>query len=208
MEPLGEVALCDGYTPAPVLNLAAPTDPGWIGAALAELDEVLLDHAHCERKAAGMALRLMFRYPDRAYLHDALSRLAREELAHYEEVLRALAARGQEMRRQRPSAYAGRLYGCVRGHEPERLIDTLLVCALIEARSCERFRLLAEAVEDPALASLYRGLLASEARHHNAYLELAVRGEDEAPVRKRLSELALLEAEILAAPSARVRMHS
>jgi tRNA-(ms[2]io[6]A)-hydroxylase len=83
-----------------------------------------------------------------------------------------------------------------------------LVCALIEARSCERFQLLAEAVEDPALASLYRGLLASEARHHSAYLELAVRAEDEAPVRKRLGELALLEAEILAAPSARVRMHS
>jgi tRNA-(ms[2]io[6]A)-hydroxylase len=191
-----------------VLNLATSTDPGWVVKALADLDEVLLDHAHCERKAAGMALRLMFRYPDRAFLHDPLSRLAREELAHYEEVLRVLESRGGSIRRQRPSPYAGRLYHCVRSAEPERLIDTLLVCALIEARSCERFQILADAVDDAGLRSLYTGLLACEARHHGAYVELAQRVGEEASVRVRLQELSEREAEILADPPSMVRMHS
>jgi tRNA-(ms[2]io[6]A)-hydroxylase len=191
-----------------VLNLASRTDPGWVEIALSDLDELLLDHAHCERKAAGMALRLMFRYPDRPFLHDPLSRLAREELAHYEEVLRVLAARGGSMRRQRPSPYAGRLYHCVRSAEPKRLVDTLLVCALIEARSCERFQLLADAIADPSLRALYKGLLASEARHHGSYLELAVQASDESSARARLLELAEREAEIIADPSPRVRMHA
>jgi tRNA-(ms[2]io[6]A)-hydroxylase len=191
-----------------VLNLASRTDPGWVEIALSDLDELLLDHAHCERKAAGMALRLMFRYPDRPFLHDPLSRLAREELAHYEEVLRVLAARGGSMRRQRPSPYAGRLYHCVRSAEPERLVDTLLVCALIEARSCERFQLLADAIAEPSLRALYKGLLASEARHHGSYLELAVQASDESSARARLLELAEREAEIIADPSPMVRMHA
>jgi len=197
-----------GYTRRAVLNLASTTDPGWVETALSDLDELLLDHAHCERKAAGMALRLMFRYPDRPFLHDPLSRLARDELAHYEEVLRVLAARGGSIRRQRPSPYAGRLYHYVRSAEPERLVDTLLVCALIEARSCERFKLLAEAVDDPSLRALYSGLLESEARHHGSYLELAVQASDESSARGRLLELAQREAEIIADPSSMVRMHA
>ena len=197
-----------GYNQLALLNLASKTDPGWVETALSDLDELLLDHAHCERKAAGMALRLMFRYPDRPFLHDPLSRLAREELAHYEEVLRALAERGGSMRRQRPSPYAGRLYHCVRSAEPERLVDTLLVCALIEARSCERFKLLADAIDDPRLRALYNGLLASEARHHGSYLELAVQVSDESTARARLLELAEREAEIIADPSPMVRMHA
>jgi len=193
-----------------VLNLAAPTAPGWIESALADLDAVLLDHAHCEKKAAGTAIRLLFRYPDQAFLHDPLSRLAREELAHYEEVLRELARRGLAMRRQKPSPYAGRLISLVRSDEPNRLVDTLLVCALIEARSCERFGLLAEAVDDPKLRALYSGLLASEARHHQIYVDLAVtvRAGDRAGVRARLGELAEAEAAILADSRGSPRMHS
>ncbi|MBW2715128.1 MAG: tRNA-(ms[2]io[6]A)-hydroxylase [Deltaproteobacteria bacterium] len=197
-----------GYNRFAVLNLASKTDPRWVETALSDLDELLLDHAHCERKAAGMALRLMFRYPDQPFLHDTLSRLAREELAHYEEVLRAMAARGGSMRRQRPSPYAGRLYHCVRSAEPERLLDTLLACAIIEARSCERFQLLADAVDDPKLSALYNGLLASEARHHGCYLELAVQASDGDSARARLRELAEREAEIIADPTPMVRMHS
>jgi tRNA-(ms[2]io[6]A)-hydroxylase len=197
-----------GYNRRALLNLASKTDPGWVESALSDIDELLLDHAHCERKAAGMALRLMFRYPDRPFLHDPLSRLAREELAHYEEVLRMMAARGGSMRRQRPSPYAGRLYHCVRSAEPERLVDTLLVCALIEARSCERFQLLADAVDDPSLRALYSGLLASEARHHGSYLELAVQVSDSSAAHARLLELAKCEAEIIADPSEMVRMHA
>ncbi len=191
-----------------MLNLASKTDPSWLESALSDLDELLLDHAHCERKAAGMALRLMFQYPDRPFLHDPLSRLAREELAHYEEVLRAIAARGGSIRRQRPSPYAGRLYHCVRSAEPERLVDSLLVCALIEARSCERFKLLAQAVEDPGLSALYDGLLVSEARHHGCYLELAIQASDESSARTRLLELAEREAEIIADRPPMVRMHA
>jgi len=191
-----------------VLNLAAVTDPTWVDRALAELDELLLDHAHCERKAAGLAVRLMFRYPDIGYLHQPLARLAREELAHYEEVMSVIDARGGALRRQKPSSYAGRLTKAIRGYEPERLMDTLVVVAIIEARSCERFKLLAAAVGDPTLAKLYNGLLACEARHHNIYLDLAIRAGGEVAARERLCELAALEAEILSIPAASIRMHS
>lgn len=191
-----------------MLNLVSDTDPRWLEQALGDLDELLLDHAHCERKAAGLAVRLMFRYPDHSYLHEPLSRLAREELAHYEEVLRTIEARGGTLQRQKPSAYAGRLVREVRSHEPERLIDTLLVAALIEARSCERFKLLAAAVPDPELAKLYTGLLACEARHHNIYFELAAHGRAADEVRSRLRALAECEAEILREPAPNVRMHS
>lgn len=191
-----------------MLNLAAATDPAWVARALADLEELLLDHAHCERKAAGLAIRLMFRYPDLEYLHEPLSRLAREELGHYEEVMRVINARGGGLRRQKPSPYAGRLTKAIRGHEPERLVDTLVVAAIIEARSCERFKLLAAAVGDPALAKLYSGLLVCEARHHTVYLDLAVRAGGEIAARSRLCELAALEAEILSIPGTTVRMHS
>ena len=193
-----------------MLNLTAPTDPSWVAKALADLDEVLLDHAHCERKAAGMALRLMFRYPDRAFLHDPLSRLAREELTHYEEVLRVLESRGGSMRRQRPKSVRGAALPlrAQRGN-PRRLIDTLLVCALIEARSCERFKILADAVDDPDLRSLYTGLLACEARHHGSYVELALRrGRGGVGSNSGYEALSEQEAEILADPPSMVRMHS
>lgn len=190
------------------MNLAAETDPTWVDRALADLEELLLDHAHCERKAAGLAVRMMFRYPDLGYLHEPLSRLAREELAHYEEVLRVIGARGGVLRRQKPSSYAGQLTKAIRGREPERLIDTLVVAAIIEARSCERFKLLAAAVGDPTLAKLYSGLLACEARHHNIYFELAVRAGGEVVAKDRLRELAAREAEILSTPGPSVRMHS
>ena len=190
-----------------MLNLAAPTDPAWAARVLADLDDLLLDHAHCERKAAGMAVRLLFRYPDRAVLHEPLARLAREELAHYEEVLRVLDTRGVSLRRQRASAYAGLLYARVRSAEPDRLLDTLLCGALIEARSCERFKLLAEAVGESSLAAFYRGLLAAEARHHGVYVDLAEQLASAEEVRLRLGELAEDEARILAETLPTARMH-
>jgi tRNA-(ms[2]io[6]A)-hydroxylase len=155
-----------------------------------------------------MAVGLLFRYPEHRFLHAPLSRLAREELVHFEQVLALLEARGCGFRRQRPSPYAGRLKRLVRGREPQQLLDTLLCCALIEARSCERFQLLAEAAAEPGLADLYRGLLASEARHHGVYLELAEALAPRAEVRARLAELAEAEAAILREPSSLVRMHT
>jgi tRNA-(ms[2]io[6]A)-hydroxylase len=131
-----------------MLRLASSTAPGWAERAVAALPELLLDHAHCEKKAAGMALRLLFSYPHHVFLQLPLARLAREELAHFEQVLGQLEARGLALRPQRPAPYAGRLRERVRRNDPERLVDLLLCCALIEARSCERFGLLAQAVPD------------------------------------------------------------
>ena len=192
-----------------MLNLAAPTAPGWLERALANLDEVLLDHAHCEKKAASTAVSLLFRYPEQATLLPTLAALAREELVHFEMVLGHLIARGVPFRHQLPSPYAAALTKAVHAHEPERLLDTLLCMALIEARSCERMHLLADALAgEPALAALYRGLLASEARHHQTYVELATRIAPAARVRERLGALALHEAAVLAAAPPLARLHA
>ena len=191
-----------------MLNLATQTHPAWLARALGDLDAVLLDHAHCERKAAGMAVQLLFRYPEHGFLQAPLSGLAREELAHFEEVLRVLECRGVVFGRQKPSPYAGRLRRHVRGQDPDMLIDTLLCSALIEARSCERFGLLAGAVQDPDLAALYRGLLEDEARHHRIYFELAEELAPGASVRERLRELAEWEARVLEDAPELPRMHT
>jgi len=191
-----------------MLTLSAPTRPSWIGSALDHLDDLLLDHAHCEKKAAGAALKLLFSYPQHGCLQEPLSRLAREELGHFEQVLQRLEDRGVAFGRQRPSAYGGKLHALVRPSEPQRLMDLLLVAAIIEARSCERFKLLSDAIEDPDLAKFYAGLLACEARHHGLYVELAIDLGDAAQVRGRLAELSACEARILEEPARDVRVHS
>jgi tRNA 2-(methylsulfanyl)-N6-isopentenyladenosine37 hydroxylase len=192
-----------------MLRLAAATDPAWGAFAAARLPEILLDHAHCEKKAAGAAVTLLFRYPRHAALQAPLAALAREELGHFEAVLGALAARGLGFGPQRPAPYAGRLHACVRREEPGRLLDLLLCCGAIEARSCERLGLLRDAVADPALRGLYGELLAAEARHHRLYLELAetVYGRD--AVRARLEPVLAHEARALAeAPPGLARLHA
>ena len=191
-----------------MLSLASTTDAAWLARALAHLDEILLDHAHCEKKAASTAVSLLFKYPGHESLLPVLSRLAREELGHFEQVLAQLAACGVAFRHQVPSPYAGQLMKAIRAREPERLVDTLLCSALIEARSCERMRLLAEALDDPALTRLYRGLLAAEARHHETYVELATAVAPDARVRTRLRELALHEAAVLASAPPIARLHA
>ena len=190
-----------------MLNLATASDGAWLARAIANVDEILVDHAHCEKKAASTAVSLLFRYPEETALCTALSRLAREELAHFEEVVDHLRARGQTLRRQVPSPYAAALLAAVRQPEPERLCDTLLCLGLIEARSCERLQLLAEAVDDAALAALYRGLVASEARHHRTYVELAMTVVPAEEVRARLRALAVHEAAVLAAAPPLPRLH-
>lgn len=193
-----------------MLHLEAITDRSWAEAACEQLPEILLDHAHCEKKAASTALSLIFRYPERPQLAVPLSRLAREELAHFEEVLAVMRARGLEFRRQRPSPYAARLMSAVRPQEPAKLLDTLLCCALIEARSCERMRLLAEVLTDEALVKLYRGLLACEARHFHSYVEMAreLALVDEAALQRRLAELAAHEAAVLGEEPGEPRLHA
>jgi tRNA-(ms[2]io[6]A)-hydroxylase len=191
-----------------MLHLASSTDPAWVARALVQLDEVLIDHAHCEKKAASTAVSLLFRYPERPDLGLALSALAREELAHFERVLRVLVARGVRFHHQRPGPYAAALLSAVRATEPERLVDTLLCMALIEARSCERMQLLADACTDDAVAALYRELLASEARHHATYVELASQVRPGAQVEPRLRELAAHEAAVIAAAPSLPRLHA
>jgi tRNA 2-(methylsulfanyl)-N6-isopentenyladenosine37 hydroxylase len=191
-----------------VLRLASETEQGWVAAMVPHLDTLLLDHAHCEKKAASTAVNLIFRYQPLPDLMAPLSALAREELEHFEQVLALLEARGAPFGPLAPSAYASQLYAEVRSPEPERLLDTLLVCALIEARSCERMTLLAEALPDDPLRAFYRGLLASEARHHATYVDLALRRHDKALVFERLGALAQHEAAVLASVPREPRVHS
>jgi tRNA-(ms[2]io[6]A)-hydroxylase len=181
--------------------IASQTDAGWVPHALAHLPEVLVDHAHLERKAAGTAVRLLFQYPEHLALQAPLSALAREELAHFEEVLVQLARRAIPFGRMQPSPYAGRVRAAARARDPGRLVDTLLFCALIESRSCERLGLLAAAIDpvDPELGDFYQGLTRAEARHQNAYVELAETVAPRGEVRARLGELAKHEADVVAA---------
>jgi tRNA-(ms[2]io[6]A)-hydroxylase len=194
---------------AAVLHLASTTDPAWAPRAVASLDEVLLDHAHLEKKAAGAAVTLLFRYPEHAVLQVPLAQLAREELSHFEGVLRHLSRRGVPFGRQKPGRYPGRLHRAIRSDASHHLLDSLLVGAVIEARSCERFGLLADALADvdPELASYYRSLLAVEARHHRDYVELAESLHDRAVVRVRLDEIAQHEASVLAENPPEPRLH-
>ena len=191
-----------------MLHLASSTDPAWVARALASLDEVLVDHAHCEKKAASTAVSLLFRYPDRHELARVLSELAREELAHFARVLAVIEARGLALAHQRPAPYAQRLMAAVRATEPERLVDTLLCMALIEARSCERMQLLASACPAPDVAALYRELLESEARHHATYVDLATAIAPDGGVARRLAELAAHEASVIAASPPLARLHA
>jgi len=191
-----------------MLNLASETDPGWLERVRARLDDVLLDHAHCEKKAAGAAVKLLFAYPHHAFIQAPLSALAREELEHFDAVQAVLRERGVRYRSQAPSEYGALLHAHVRPGEPERALDLFLIAALIEARSCERFKLLAAGLEEPELAAFYEQLFASEARHHAMYVELARELAGEQVARDRLAELAEIEAEILAKPGRRPRLHS
>lgn len=196
-----------------MLHLAAPTRASWVAEAVADPETLLLDHAHCEKKAAGTALNLMFRYADVVHLQRPLSELAREELEHFELVMDVLRERGLPFRKLQAGGYGARLMKGVRKAEPHRLLDTLLACALIEARSCERMKLLSEGFlgSDPELAELYRSLLASEARHHTLYTDLASERFGRDVVKARLAELAAHEAAVLvelAAEDRPMRMHS
>lgn len=191
-----------------MLHLYHETPGSWGERAVEQIEPILLDHAHLEKKAASTALTLIFRYPDQPQLMRPLSELAREELEHFELVLRVLERRGLAYERQRPSAYPGKLLSVVREGEPERLVDTLLCCAYIEARSCERMKLLAEALPAGELRDLYRGLLASEARHHRLYLDLAETVVGAEAVRRRRDEIGRHEAHVVRSMPRAARLHA
>ena len=176
--------------------------------AIANLDTILLDHSHCERKAAGVALNLMFRYPSHEKLVRMLTAIAREELEHFEQVNQWLERRGIALGPLPSPPYAAGLTAQIRKQEPDRLLDSLLVCGLIEARSHERLGLLGTNCPDAELAKFYRGLMASEARHYGIYWVLATTYFDREVVTQRLEELASIESEMLATLYSEPRIHS
>jgi tRNA 2-(methylsulfanyl)-N6-isopentenyladenosine37 hydroxylase len=187
--------------------LRATTPRAWVDAALSDLPTLLIDHANCEKKAASTALALIFAYPEDRPLNVALSRLAREELKHFEQVERLMKKLDVPHRRLKPGRYAGELRKLVRTHEPKRKLDLMIVHALIEARSCERFRLLAKRL--PAEArDLYQQLERSEARHFELYLQFAQREFAIEEVAARLELIAAREAELATAPDRELRFHS
>jgi tRNA 2-(methylsulfanyl)-N6-isopentenyladenosine37 hydroxylase len=188
--------------------LQQPTQNAWIDQALSHLDTVLLDHAQCERKAAGVALSLINRYPSDRELVNALTAIAQEELAHFAQVNQWLERRGVDLRPLPPPPYGAKLRQQVRPQAPHHQLDILLVSALIEARSHERLGLLAQHCPDLALAQFYRSLMASEARHYGAYWVLAVGRFPRPEVESRLQQLAEAESTILATLHPEPRIHS
>ncbi|MCH7636699.1 MAG: tRNA-(ms[2]io[6]A)-hydroxylase [Proteobacteria bacterium] len=192
---------------ASFFDIATPDE--WVDEACRRIPELLLDHANCELKAASTALGFLYRYPDRTGLAQRMSRLAREELRHFEQVRSIMQDMNVPFDRLSASRYAGGLRAAVRDDEPHKLLDLLLVGALIEARSCERFAKLAPHLPSK-LGKFYSGLLASEARHFEHYIELAKTecevSDDE--VEARLTELKQLEANLITDPDPQFRFHS
>jgi tRNA 2-(methylsulfanyl)-N6-isopentenyladenosine37 hydroxylase len=191
--------------------LVSSTHPRWFAAATADLPALLSDHLHCERKAAENALSLVRRYPHRGTSVDALGRLAHEETSHVVQVASLIRARGWAPRADHPNLYARALLAEVRGREPQRLVDSLLVAAFIEARSHERLALLARgfaaAGATSELADLYRALATAEERHGEIFLALAEPLVPPAELADRLAALAERETEILASLPHGPRIH-
>ncbi|MFM7448241.1 MAG: tRNA-(ms[2]io[6]A)-hydroxylase [Leptolyngbyaceae cyanobacterium] len=195
-------------SPTTIKFLHQSTSLAWVDQALANLDLMLLDHAQCERKAGGVALNLMFRYPSSTKLVRTLTLIAQEELEHFDQVNQLLEHRGIALRSLPPSPYGAQLSKQIRSQEPDRKLDSLLVAALIEARSHERLGLLAAHCPDVDLAQFYRGLMVSEARHYGIYWILANTYFERDQVKHRLEELAIVESQILASLHPEPRIHS
>jgi tRNA-(ms[2]io[6]A)-hydroxylase len=191
-----------------MLSLHAPTPDRWLVQVQERIDLLLIDHAHCEKKAAGVAMNLLFAYVEHRELTRAMTEIVQEELDHFHQVRALLDRRGIRFYKLPPSRYGERLHELVGKNEPQRAVDRLLVAGLIEARSCERFGLLRDRLADRELSAFYGSLFESEARHHSTYVRLAKEFLPDESVHSRLAELAKAEAAIIAAGEAEARMHS
>ena len=187
--------------------LPCKTPSDWVNAAAGNLPLLLVDHANCEKKAAGAAMNLMYRYIDRPAMMMQLSKLAREELRHFEQVLTIMRRREIPYVHVSPSRYAAGLRETVRTFEPARLVDILLVSAIVEARSCERFARLVDVLDDE-LADFYASLLKSESRHAGVYAEMALGFAGAAEVTSRLDHFLAIEAALVSTPDELFRFHS
>ena len=191
-----------------MLGLKSNTSMRWVQQVVGNLDEVLIDHAHCEKKAARTAMNLLCAYDTHTELCGEMTLIIAEELEHFAEVCALLARRGIRFCRQQPAAYGKELNKLVRSEEPDRAVDRLLIAGLIEARSCERFAVLRDHIGDLELQQFYGGLFESEARHHTTYLKLARTFAPHEVVARRLDALAFAERAILDRGGALPRMHS
>ncbi|RME51247.1 MAG: tRNA-(ms[2]io[6]A)-hydroxylase [Deltaproteobacteria bacterium] len=190
-----------------MIHLKHPTAPAWVEAVLDDFDAFLLDHAACERKASATAMSFVAHYPDRPELVDGMITLAREELEHFHEVYRRIAARGLVLPPDTRDPYIRALLALVRRDSEVYLLDRLLVFGLVEARGCERFALLAEALEPGELQTFYADLSRSEARHRALFLRLARCYYDEEVVGTRAEALSEAEAHIVAELPLRPAVH-
>ncbi len=193
-----------------MLSLKSASAQRWLDQVDQHLPEILIDHAHCEKKAAGCAMNLIFAYVENEDLCREMVEIVNEELEHFEMVLDLLKRREIPFRRLQPSNYGRQLNDLVRKGEPEKAIDRLLVASLIEARSCERFDLLRKHLDgkDQELADFYDSLFESEARHHTTYVRLAKYFGPDDVVKNRLHELSEIEAQIIERGDELPRMHS
>ncbi len=191
-----------------IKHLLSLSSERWIKLALSNPTEILIDHAHCEKKAAGVAIQLMFKYPSEQSISEVLSPIAREELEHFEKILNFLKDKGIEIKSLKPPPYGSELAKNIRREEPYRMLDSFLVAGIIEARSHERLSILALNFEDASLREIYNSLLESEARHFGVYWKLAQEKFSKKEVFKRLNELAQKESEILSETFPLPRIHS
>lgn len=182
-----------------MLHLKLPTDPRWADIAEKNLADILIDHAYCEQKAASSCISLIIQYPDRERLVEVLTPVVAEEWAHFERVLDEMKKRGIRLGPARKDEYVNQLYQHVRkgGRREDPLIDKLLICALIEARSCERFKMLWKELTDPDLQKFYYELMVSEAGHYVNFIELAREYGPRAQVDQRWQEFLQIEARII-----------
>ena len=187
--------------------LGSRTAQAWVDAAIIDLPLIIQDHANCEKKAAGTAMNLLFRYEFSYDLQRKLAQLIREEMLHYEQVLGIMNERGQEWRYLSAGRYAKGLLKHKRSHEPAAMVDVLIIGAFIEARSCERFAALAEVINDERLAKYYRYLLKSESRHFEDYLALAQSLSDDS-IDERVAFFKEVEADLISSPDTELRFHS
>lgn len=187
--------------------LQSETDAQWLEVVLANVDKLLADHAYCEKKAAASAMSLIGRYHDDRFLVPQMLKLAQEELEHFERLYTILTERNISLGTIDKDPYVAELLPLCRKHGTEALIDRLLVSSLIEARSAERFFLLAEHLPDPELRALYKDLSTTEARHHTLFVNLANHYAPREEIKARLAELSTEEAAIVARLPVAPRMH-
>jgi tRNA-(ms[2]io[6]A)-hydroxylase len=193
-----------------MLGLKLPTDPRWTDIATKNIDDILIDHAYCEQKAASNGISLIVHFPEKEKLVEVCTQIVAEEWSHFERVLEKLKDRGYQLGHKRADEYAVKLNQLERkgGSRERQLMDKLLISALIEARSCERFKLLSENIEDEDLKKFYYELMVSEAGHYTTFLDLAKEYSPEAEVKKRWQEFLEAESEIIASLEIRAdRMH-